>query len=90
MKRVRIVVEGRVQGVGFRWFVQQTARTFDVLGWVKNNPNGTVEIVAEGKKASVDEFATAVKDGPISAMVTNFTISEEPPKDDFANFRIIH
>ena len=52
----RIIYEGRVQGVGFRWTVKELARGYDVLGTVRNLPDGTVEIIVAGERGEVAEF----------------------------------
>jgi acylphosphatase len=52
----RIIYEGRVQGVGFRWTAKELARGYDVLGTVRNLPDGTVELIVAGEKAEVAEF----------------------------------
>ena len=59
-KRIRVLVRGRVQGIGYRWFVQDTARALKINGWVKNLDDGNVEISAEGPKANLDEFLRSV------------------------------
>ena len=53
--RVHLVVRGRVQGVGFRWFVKEVARGLDLAGWVKNRADGGVEVVAEGGERRVPQ-----------------------------------
>lgn len=63
------VVHGDVQGVGFRYFVQRKARELGLTGWVRNNDNGTVELVAEGPRASLDTLVRAVRGGPRMARV---------------------
>jgi acylphosphatase len=64
-----VVVRGRVQGVGFRWFVREHARTLGLAGWVKNRPDGMVELEVEGPDAKVQELMTFVADGPDGAVV---------------------
>ena len=59
-KRIRALVTGRVQGIGYRWFVQDTARALKINGWVKNLYDGSVEISAEGTKDKLDEFLAAI------------------------------
>lgn len=69
MRAVRVVVRGRVQGVGFRWFVREAARRASLRGWVRNNPDGSVELLASGDGASVDALVAAVRLGPDGAVV---------------------
>jgi len=59
----RLIVSGRVQGVGFRYFSQETARRFGIKGWVRNLSDGTVELHVEGTANEVDAFQQALKDG---------------------------
>ncbi len=78
--RVHIVVEGLVQGVGFRWFVYRKAEALGVTGWVRNLYNGSVEIEAEGDRSLLEAFINDVKVGPRSAHVTNLKIEWKDSK----------
>lgn len=69
MKILRAVARGRVQGVGFRWFVRERARMAGVDGWVRNCPDGSVELLASGAPESVDALVHAVRSGPAGARV---------------------
>ena len=71
MTAVRAVVEGRVQGVGFRWFVRQEARRLGVAGWVRNLADGTVELTVGGEPTAVRRLIDHVRVGPDSATVTS-------------------
>ena len=71
---VHIIVEGLVQGVGFRWFVARRAQALGVHGFVKNLYNGNVEIDAEGDRSIPEELIAVVKVGPRSAHVTNMRL----------------
>ncbi|MDD5657817.1 MAG: acylphosphatase [Elusimicrobia bacterium] len=64
LARSRFVVSGRVQGVGFRWFVQDLGRSLGLRGWVRNRPDGKVEAEAEGRRASLALFARELRGGP--------------------------
>jgi acylphosphatase len=66
---LHVIVAGRVQGVGFRFFVRQHARTLDLRGWVKNQPDGSVEVAAEGSQESVDTLRDLLAEGPPGARV---------------------
>jgi acylphosphatase len=68
-ERLHAVVHGDVQGVGFRYFVQRKARGLGLSGWVRNNDDGTVEVVAEGPRASLDALDRALREGPRMARV---------------------
>jgi acylphosphatase len=63
-ERLHAVVHGDVQGVGFRYFVQRTAQQLGLRGWVRNNDDGTVELVAEGDREHLEELRRAVEEGP--------------------------
>jgi acylphosphatase len=67
--RVRLLVSGRVQGVGFRWFVREAARQHRLAGWVRNRPDGSVELEASGVDTAVHGFVEAIREGPPGARV---------------------
>lgn len=69
--RMHVVVSGRVQGVGFRWFVRETAIELGLAGWVRNRPDGTVEVAADGDEAVVSRFRELLRKGPPHAMVVS-------------------
>jgi len=75
----RIVLTGRVQGVGFRFFAEQAARVEGLHGWVTNLPDGRVEAVAEGERESVDRFELKMRRGPARAHVDAVTVEDLPP-----------
>lgn len=76
MAVVHAVVSGRVQGVGFRWFVRQEARRLGVSGWVRNLPDGRVELTAGGEPGAVRRLLEHVRVGPSSAQVDG--LAEKP------------
>lgn len=67
--RLHVLAKGRVQGVGFRWFVRETARRHDLAGWVLNRPDGAVEVVAEGPGDAIAALRAAINEGPPGARV---------------------
>ncbi|MCS6988241.1 MAG: acylphosphatase [Chloroherpetonaceae bacterium] len=69
LQRLHAIANGRVQGVGYRWFVQRAAERLGVKGWVRNLPDGTVELEAEGDSEALDALVTELKKGPIGASV---------------------
>jgi acylphosphatase len=73
-------VQGRVQGVGFRWFTRVAARRLQLAGWVTNRPDGSVEVAAEGAEDKLSAFRTALSRGPDGAHVTG--IIDLDPIDD--------
>ena len=70
----KMIVKGRVQGVGFRWFVQLRAKKFGVTGYVRNLDNGDVGIEAEGERGRVEALIKSVKVGPTFSKVTDVVI----------------
>ena len=76
MKRIRFVVTGRVQGVGFRWFVKAEARPLGLTGWVRNREDGAVEGEVEGREDAIEALVPCLEEGPSSAIVTNVEIAE--------------
>lgn len=77
--RKRVVVSGRVQGVWFRDSCREEAHRRGVSGWVRNNPDGSVEAVFEGADPSVAAMVEWMGHGPRRAVVTNVDVSEEEP-----------
>lgn len=69
MERLHAVVRGNVQGVGFRYFVQRRGEALGLQGWVRNNDDGTVEVVAEGDKAKLEQLKRSLEEGPRMARV---------------------
>lgn len=86
LTRVRLLVSGRVQGVGFRYAAVTEARRLGLRGWARNAPDGTVEIVAEGDAASVRTLVAWCHEGPPSARVRGVrqvTLSGGEPLGEF-------
>ncbi len=75
----RAVVRGIVQGVGFRFYAERTARALGVRGWVRNRPDGSVESVAEGDEAAVEEYLRRLERGPSGARVDGVEIEPLSP-----------
>jgi acylphosphatase len=69
METIHLEVRGRVQGVGFRWYVVDAARELRLAGWVKNRRDGNVEVAAAGESDALAKFEAAVKTGPPAARV---------------------
>lgn len=80
MIRRRLVVHGRVQGVGFRYSVARAAQTRGVAGWVANRPDGTVEAVFEGQPEAVEALVRLCREGPRGAAVDQVEVEEEQPE----------
>jgi len=86
--RLHAHVEGRVQGVGFRYFVEETAITLDLKGWVRNRWDGSVEVVAEGERQSLEKLLHALRRGPRSAQVSDVRTEWSPASGEFDHFRV--
>ena len=74
----RFVVTGRVQGVGFRWFVEREAALIGITGWVRNRENGTVEVMATGAREQLRSLRTRLQEGPRAARVEEVQESSAP------------
>jgi len=86
--RVRIIVSGRVQGVGYRNNVFKQAKKIGVNGWVRNLGDGRVEAVFEGEKQEVERIINWAKKGPLFANISDFKIEWQEPKGEFNNFEV--
>ena len=84
----RYLVRGRVQGVGFRWFVQYEAERLGVAGWVRNGFEGEVEVFAMGTAQQLTTLHEKLKQGPRAARVDNVEQHEAAPEPGLVNFRI--
>ncbi len=85
----RIILSGRVQGVGFRYFALESARRDGVTGTIRNLDDGRIEAVVEGDREAVDRFERAVRRGPAGARVDDVIVQMEPPSGTFHDFRIL-
>ena len=87
--RLRVLVSGRVQGVGFRYFTQRTAAELGLTGWVRNLRDGRVEAVAEGERANLEQLLAAIRRGPPSSRVADTQVAWSEASDAMAGFRIL-
>jgi len=85
---LRFVVRGRVQGVGFRWFVEREAHVLGVSGWVRNNADGSVEVLAQGTRDQLLGLRSRLRQGPRAARVDDVEESEIGPVAGLTSFRI--
>ena len=85
----RYIVKGRVQRVGFRFFVEHAAQREGIQGYVRNQHDGSVEIVAEGDAEALQRFEMAVRRGPAGARVDDVDTIEVEPSSRFAGFRVM-
>jgi acylphosphatase len=84
----RFLVGGRVQGVGFRWFVEREAHILQITGWVRNNPDGSVEVLAVGTPQQLAGLRARLQEGPRAARVDNVNESEADPVSGLNSFQV--
>jgi acylphosphatase len=84
----RFLVRGRVQGVGFRWFVEREAHILGLAGWVRNNADGSVEVLAQGTRDQLSGLRSRLRQGPRAARVDGVEESESRPVSGLSSFRI--
>lgn len=82
------VVRGRVQGVSFRYYTQARARQLGISGWVKNLPDGSVEVMAAGDRASLNALLDFLRVGPRSARVADLSVEWRTPPETFRDFDV--
>ncbi len=87
---MRIRIEGRVQGVGFRWFTRSAARDLGVGGWVKNMSDGSVLCEAQGTASELDAFRAAIAEGPRSSRVERVTAESIEARQEKGDFDVTH
>lgn len=90
LKQVRVIISGRVQGVGFRWWVQKQAQNLKLSGWIKNLDDGRVELVMQGKKNNLNLLLESIKHGPRFSEVEEVNVSWEEEKNEFEGFKILY
>lgn len=86
MERVQVVVHGRVQGVYYRASARDRARQLGLSGWVRNCPDGSVELLAEGEKTSLGQLVSWCQQGPPAAVVTQVITDWQPATGEFVGF----
>ncbi len=84
----RFVVRGRVQGVGFRWFVEREAHILGIAGWVRNNTDGGVEVFAQGTRDQLSGLRSRLREGPRAARVDAVAESDARTASGISSFRI--
>ena len=84
----RFLVRGRVQGVGYRWFVEREAHILGISGWVRNNADSSVEVLAMGTRDQLTKLKSHLQRGPRAARVDNVEESEAKPVSGLRSFRI--
>jgi len=86
----KINIEGRVQGVGFRYSAIKAARRYNVAGWVKNEYDGSVNVFCEGDREQVDEFIKWCKQGPPSAHIVDVNINQTAYTGKYSQFSVAY
>lgn len=86
--RIHALVRGMVQGVGFRYFVLNAARTAGLVGFVKNLRDGSVEILAEGPREELERFARDVSEGPRRGLVRDVQFTWAESTGEFESFEV--
>lgn len=90
MKRIRLIITGDVQGVGYRSWTVRQARRLQLTGWVTNRPDKSVELVAEGTYAALEKFITLCRKGPEVAWVENVNVTWQEATGEFLSFNVIY
>lgn len=86
--RLEATVRGRVQGVGFRYYVVRRAGGLGLVGWVANEPDGSVRCVAEGPPEAIDALEALLRQGPMGAVVDDVQAVRMPPTGAFRGFEV--
>ena len=84
----RFLVRGRVQGVGFRWFVEREAHILKIAGWVRNNPDSTVEVFAQGTRDQLAGLHQRLREGPRAARIDEVEVTDVDPTPGLTAFQI--
>jgi len=87
--RAHVFIEGRVQGIGYRYWIRKTAERFDLTGWVRNLADGRVEAVFEGQKQGIEDIIKKCRRGPMLAGVKHIDVVWEDATGEFKNFEIV-
>lgn len=87
-KRVHVYYSGMVHGVGFRFTAEHIAHQLGVSGWVKNLPDGRVELLSEGEEKALKEFLGKIRNGPLKDYIQDVDISWSEPTGEFKDFDI--
>ena len=89
MKSVRVLYEGKVQGVGFRAAILSLAKGYEVTGWVRNSPDGRVELFASGDAAEVEDFLQGIRESHLAGHIEKEELNATTPEPGVKGFRII-
>lgn len=89
-KRAHITISGKVQGVYYRYHTRETARRLGLTGTVANRPDGTVQVVCEGREEDIGRLKAWCATGPAGALVTDVVVTWEPYSGEYQDFSIIY
>lgn len=89
MKQAHVLISGSVQGVGYRFFVKSWARTYGIVGWVKNSNNGGVEAVLQGEQKSIEDLIAKCRKGPFLSEVKDISVEWEEVEEEFGDFQVV-
>ncbi len=84
--KAEIIIQGLVQGVGYRFFAIKQAQLYNIKGYTKNLPDGSVEVVAEGEQGMINDFIESLKIGPLSARVAGIDVKWREEDEGFTEF----
>jgi len=87
-KQIHVFLNGRVQGVGYRFYAQQIAASMGVVGEIRNLSDGRVEVIAEADESMLKSFITKLRQGPVSADVTSVDVDWNEATNAFREFQI--
>ena len=87
-KHLHVLYSGQVQGVGFRFTAEESAKRLGVVGWIKNLRDGRVELVAEGEEKALEQFIKDIRTGPMRNFIKDVEITWSASTDDFEDFEI--
>ena len=85
---MQVFFSGTVQGVGFRFTVDRLARQFEIGGYVRNLPDGKVELISEGEEAELQEFLKAVRESQMEPCIFNAEVLWKEPENQYQSFTI--
>ena len=86
--RAQIIIQGLIQGVGYRFFAIEQARKYNIRGYVRNLPDGCVEVIAEGDKGMLNDFIKRLRIGPPSGHVTGIDVKWHEEEYGFTDFDV--
>jgi len=88
IQELHALVHGEVQGVGYRYFVVEKAKALGLRGYVRNEPNGDVEVLAQGPRPALERFLAQLRRGPSAAYVTEVETTWDQPTEHFRGFHV--